>query len=275
MTNSDSDLLRTLLAHAAVNLAHEAPAEVAEHLPEANSLVAKVAEVFGDAAGGDYFSSSRLRYEQYFAAAMTLRPKARVLEVGSAPGHVSVGLHMLGLELTCINLNAEYRKFYPSKEWLGKLNVCEHDFEKAPLPFAEGSFDAIFFTEVLEHVAIKHPREVLADFRRMLRPGGRLILSTPNVCNVSNIVALLNGHNIFWPPDIFYGSLDRHNREFTPDEVRAALSAAGFARQQVYGINCWSNWRLGGAEFASDAIMQHGDAHPLLRNTIMAIAHCD
>jgi glycosyltransferase involved in cell wall biosynthesis/2-polyprenyl-3-methyl-5-hydroxy-6-metoxy-1,4-benzoquinol methylase/GT2 family glycosyltransferase len=272
MTKPNGDLLPTLLAHSQIDLPLRVPPRLTGHLQQARALVAQVAEVFGGAASGDYFSSSRLRYEQYFAVAMTLPDKARVLEVGSAPGHVSVGLFMLGFELTCINLNAEYRKFYPSRDWLDRLNVREHDFEQAPLPFADESFDAVFFTEVLEHVAIRHPRQVLADFWRLLRPGGQLILSTPNVCNVSNVVALLNGTNIFWPPELFYGSLDRHNREFTPDEVREVLAAAGFADVQMYGINCWSNWRQGGAGYAAQAVAERGDGHPLLRNTIMAIA---
>ena len=136
----------------------------------------------------------------------------------------------------------------------------------------DGSFEAVFFTEVLEHIAIKPAVDVLRDIHRVCRPGGTLVLSTPNVCNISNVAALLYGANIFWPPELFYGSLDRHNREFTPAEVRDTLCAAGFSIQQMYGFNCHSNWRAGGNEFAYQAISEVGDEHALLRNTIMVVA---
>ena len=106
----------------------------------------------------------------------------------------------------------------------------------------------------------------------MCRVGGTLFLSTPNVCNISNVAALLNGANIFWRPEQFYGSLDRHNREFVPAEVRDTLREAGFSIRHLYGFNCHSNWRAGGAEFAYRVVAEIGDEHPLLRNTIMAVA---
>jgi len=149
----------------------------------------------------------------------------------------------------------------------------EHDFERAPLPFEDGSFDVLYFTEVLEHVAIKPVVEVLRDMRRCARPGATLVLSTPNVNNISNVFALLNGQNIFWRPEIFYGSLDRHNREFTPEEVREALLAAGFTIDHFYGFNCHSNWRGGGIDEAYQVVSELGEDQPLLLNTIMAIAH--
>jgi SAM-dependent methyltransferase len=54
-------------------------------------------------------------------------------------------------------------------------------FEKADLlalPFDDASFDAVVSFQVIEHVSA--PREFLAECARVLRPGGRLILSTPN-----------------------------------------------------------------------------------------------
>lgn len=52
------------------------------------------------------------------------------------------------------------------------------------LPFPDGSFDTVFCSQVLEHVP--EPWLALAEFERVLRPGGRLILSVPHISWLHN-----------------------------------------------------------------------------------------
>ncbi|QIM20987.1 class I SAM-dependent methyltransferase [Phycicoccus sp. HDW14] len=54
------------------------------------------------------------------------------------------------------------------------------------LPFADDAFDVVVAGEVLEHVP--HPDLLLAEIRRILQPGGRLVLSTPNIVGWANRV---------------------------------------------------------------------------------------
>ena len=54
------------------------------------------------------------------------------------------------------------------------------------LPFADDAFDVVVAGEVLEHVP--HPDLMLAEIRRVLTPGGRLLLSTPNIVGWANRV---------------------------------------------------------------------------------------
>src|SRR5262249_13432646 len=98
------------------------------------------------------------------------------------------------------------------------------------------------------------------------------IFSIPNICNISNIVALLMGVNVFWPTEMFYGGLDRHNREYTPGEVRQLFERSGFGELTLYGINDHNNWRFGANMFAYTVLSALGDRHPLLRNTTVVLA---
>lgn len=51
----------------------------------------------------------------------------------------------------------------------------------APLPYADGRFSAVLCTDVLEHVAFDDQPRVLAEIVRVLAPGGRLCMTTPNL----------------------------------------------------------------------------------------------
>lgn len=248
------------------------PDVISDKLKSAQDVVGQVAGAIGEGTHGPYFEVSRNRYAHYLAAAMaTLPPHASVLDIGNAPGHVAIGFSLLGHEVRGLNLNADWKATYPSEVWYAKFNVVEHDIEKSALPFEQDRFDAVIFTEVLEHIGITHPAGIIEEISRVLKPGGVLIFSTPNVCNLSNIYALLTGGNIFWSPSIFYGGLDRHNREYTPREVDELLTENGLERVFSWGLNDYSNWRADGAVFANEFIAKYGDEHPLCRNTIAGI----
>jgi glycosyltransferase involved in cell wall biosynthesis/2-polyprenyl-3-methyl-5-hydroxy-6-metoxy-1,4-benzoquinol methylase len=272
--DQDIALVEQILLHSQISslLSTNIPQTIQAHLKSAEILLNKVKDIVGIQSHGDYFKASVPRYLHYLAAAMTLKKKSRILDVGSAPGHIGIGLHLLGMKVVGVNLNEAWRETYPSLDWVEKLGVIERNLEQEILPYDDNVFDAVYFTEVLEHIAIKNPVEILSDLRRVLKTDGLLILSTPNICNISNIYALLNECNIFWQPEIFYGSLDRHNREYTPKEVYNLVEKSGFKDIQIYGINSYCNWRSGTDDYPYKIINALGDNHPLLRNTIIVLA---
>ncbi|MEB3292758.1 MAG: class I SAM-dependent methyltransferase [Synechococcales bacterium] len=245
------------------------PPETAAHLPATQAVLQQVQAICG---WSHYFESSSARYQHYWAAAMGLPKTAQILDVGSAPGHVGIGLYQLGYQVTGVNLSPVYRDLYPDPIWVERFQVVEHDLEKADLPFPDASFDAVFFTEILEHIAIRNPQEILQNLRRLLRSQGQLILSTPNICNLSSLYTLMQGNNVFWKPALFYGSSDRHNREYTPTEVFDLVESAGFSSIQMYGINSNCNWRDGTNKAMGSLLANLGEDHPFLRNTIMVVA---
>jgi SAM-dependent methyltransferase len=87
--------------------------------------------------------------------------------------------------------------------------------EAVRLPLRDGCADAVFAGELVEH--LPDPAAGLSEFRRVLRPGGTLILTTPNRRRLSN---LADGSERPFSPD--------HLSELSWDEIPPLLHAAGF-----------------------------------------------
>ncbi|GAB2896702.1 hypothetical protein GCM10027046_27720 [Uliginosibacterium flavum] len=236
----------------------------------ASEVIESLAAELGVVADSVFFKTSSERFAHAVQLAMDLLPRgSRLLDIGNAPGYLAEALHRWGYDVTGLNLNDLYNDQYPDSGCLERFKVIACDIEKQALPYADQSFDGIVFTEVLEHIATKRPEELLPEFRRVLKPGGVVLFSTPNVCNLSNILALATGKNIFWPTKIFYGGTDRHNREWTPVEVRELFESAGFVAEYFYGMNDAANWRLGASEQVVEFLAENKKNHALLRNTIV------
>lgn len=240
----------------------------------AREIVAESEMVIGEGAvKGDYYQCCKDRFFTLVSMGMMHLPAgARILDIGNAPGYLAIMLDKAGYSIDGINLSDAWNSTYPDLSYVDHFRVQACDIEKSALPYPDGAFDAIVFTEVLEHIAIRHPREILPEFLRVLREDGVVLFSTPNVCNISNIISLINGRNIFWDSDIFFGGTDRHNREFTPGEVSELFESNGFTAKHYFGMNDHANWRSGSAHHIYDFQAEYGEIdHPLMRNTIIGV----
>ena len=102
------------------------------------------------------------------------------------------------------------------------------DFEEDRLPFSDGDFDVVLFMEVLEHLT-KDPMHAMLEINRVLKVGGLLLLTTPNICSWQAIRRALNHeHPGLFVPYIRSRTTDRHNREYTAHELRQLMRDAGF-----------------------------------------------
>lgn len=117
----------------------------------------------------------------------------------------------------------------------GEVFTCEVDLfdaERDRFPYGGESFDTVLCCELLEHLTAD-PMHMMSEIHRVLKPGGHLVLTTPNIGSLRAIAALLAGYHPGFFPAYIKPSEDgasdaRHNREYTAREVYLLLHDSGF-----------------------------------------------
>lgn len=101
-----------------------------------------------------------------------------------------LGSHMTGKTLDIGCGTKPYEKLCPSTQYIGlELDSKENRATKSAdffydghrIPFEDLHFDSVMVNQVLEHVF--HPKELLIEIRRILKPGGKLLISVPFLWN--------------------------------------------------------------------------------------------
>ena len=114
-----------------------------------------------------------------------------------------------------------------------RVHVLDLDREEVPEPPA--AFDTLVYADVLEH--LKDPWGALARHRRLLAPGGRVVVSVPNAQHWRISLGLLAGRWTYRDPDGFGHALARdHLRFFTRREIAGAMASAGYAVTSVSSL---------------------------------------
>jgi methionine biosynthesis protein MetW len=131
------------------------------------------------------------------------------------------------------------------------------DAEDGIAQLAPQSFDCIVFNDVLEHLS--NPEGVLVAVREVLRPGGVVVASIPNMRYMPVLKALVVRGEWRYTDD---GVLDRtHLRFFTTKSIQEMFAACGYQPQRVEGINSlrpsWKHSLLKALTFDSFADTRH------------------
>jgi SAM-dependent methyltransferase len=195
-----------------------------------------------DPAHGPWFRQYCQEHRTRFAADLRIiethvAPRARVLEYGAIPLVMTAALAALEYDVTAVDLEPE--RFSGAIRDLG-LHVVRCDVETEAVPFAPARFDVILFNELFEHLRI-NPVFTLTEAFRVLRPGGSLLLSTPNLRSFRGIRNLLfhdQGHAVSAGVYQQYEKLETighmgHVREYTTREVADFLTRVGFRVEKI------------------------------------------
>jgi SAM-dependent methyltransferase len=186
----------------------------------------------------NYARWHRGRFAQDLRLIDDFAPEAHdIAEFGTVPPILTAALAERPVALTGIDIAPE--RFGPSLERLG-ARIVKCDIERERLPFPDASFDLLVFNEIFEHLRIDL-LFTFAELRRVLRPGGIILLSTPNLRSLRGIRAFLrDGRSAWCGPDLraewakiaTLGHMG-HVREYTARDITDFLDASGFAPEAL------------------------------------------
>jgi SAM-dependent methyltransferase len=162
---------------------------------------------------------------------------AKILDLGAGRGHLA---RRIGQELA--KSGCDFKQHLIAADLFEEdFQAKEVPFQKADfnerLPFAYEYFDVIYTIEVVEHM--QNAYAFLKEIHRLLKPGGKLILSTPNTNHlVSRFKALFTGYpTLFEPPSIEAKNVGRicgHVQPLHYAYYDYGLRLAGFSDVELY-----------------------------------------
>lgn len=185
------------------------------------------------------YSEADFRRFIYTLALVPERAGQSILELGANPYFITTLLQKFRQgDLYVAN-------FFGTADRQGRQKVTIHEtgevleylyqqfnIEEETFPYQDNFFDVVLCCEIIEHL-LADPVHALLEIRRVLKPGGTLVLSTPNVARLDNVRKIIAGQNIY-DPYSGYGPYGRHNREYTPHDLFDLLSSNGFIVQTMF-----------------------------------------
>ena len=149
-------------------------------------------------------------------------PGDRVLDLGSGEGDLAADMAGAGARVTAADVAQgaldRARRRHPQLD----LRLVGFD---APLPFDDGAFDVVWSSEVIEHVA--DTARWLSEVRRVLAPGGRVLLTTPSHGRLRLLAGGIERYSV---------PLGDHLHLYTARSLRDVLSDFAFGEITVRAV---------------------------------------
>jgi SAM-dependent methyltransferase len=189
---------------------------------------------------------------RYIATLQRIPPahntSARVLELGANGLHFTPALQKFAgyKQVYCANwsdIDAGLTEMRTIRQQQGSevlsFEVKNFNAERDRFPYPDNHFSLVLCGEMLEHLA-HDPMHMLWECNRVLQPDGWLLITTPNLSCARALEGILCGCQ----PYLFsqynlQNSSEHHHREYTPDDVRDVLVAAGFTVVTLETEDVW------------------------------------
>lgn len=190
-------------------------------------------------------SKNSLTYPLDLSLVNEYLPKnAGICDYGAAPFVLTKALNLQGYKTTGIDIAPERFNFLEKL----KLNIIKCNVDNEALPFKDCQFDAVIFNELFEHLRVNLIL-TMQEVYRILKPGGILFLSTPNLKSLGGVINFLfHNKSYACASDLFHewnkintiGHMG-HVREYTAFEVTDFLSKIGFSINKIIYRGSYKN----------------------------------
>lgn len=154
---------------------------------------------------------------------VTAEHPSAILDVGCGRGEF---LHRLPATVRRCGIDS-----LPPEQVASEIEYSQHDVAWG-LPWDEAEFDVVCAGEVIEHLL--DTAAFLRECRRVLRPNGILVLTTPNLAYWRNLIQWLRQQQFFFV-DHRAGE-NGHVRYFAPRTLAALLGECGFVVERLFSI---------------------------------------
>jgi 2-polyprenyl-3-methyl-5-hydroxy-6-metoxy-1,4-benzoquinol methylase len=198
----------------------------------------------------DYIRLSIIRMVRVARALRAhVRPGDRVLDLGSYFGNFALMARKLGFAVDAMD---SYDRYAPAlsreRQHLVRqgIHVLDTSGTEQPLAQRTETYAAALCLGVVEHIP-HTPRELLKALHGALKPGGILVVDTPNLAYVYRREALFRGESVYPPLASQFDTelpFEGHHREFTQEELRYMLGRTGFEvidfdvfNYSIYGVS--------------------------------------
>ncbi|MEL7156728.1 MAG: methyltransferase domain-containing protein [Actinomycetota bacterium] len=191
---------------------------------------------------------------------LELKPGMTVLDFGAGFGRHAFETARRGASVVAVDLAGDelattadtFAAMYGAGEITDGISTGVAQADGLRLPFADGAFDRIIASEVLEHVP--DDLGVMAELRRVLAPGGRLAATVP---------AAIPEQICWWLNEAYHAPQAEggHVRIYTRAELETKLAASGFEPVDAHRAHALHSpyWWL------KCAVGIDNDQHPLVR----------
>jgi 2-polyprenyl-6-hydroxyphenyl methylase/3-demethylubiquinone-9 3-methyltransferase len=188
-------------------------------------------EVYGEITNRGYaYAYDNRRKQTIRLLTKVLTPGARILDIAAAQGNFSIALAEMGYNVTWNDLREDLADYVRLKHERGEIhfapgNAFELNF---PVPF-----DAVLITEIIEHVA--HPDEFLRKTAQLVKPGGYIVMTTPNGAYFRNSLPKFSDcpDPSVYEAVQFKPNSDGHIFLLHPDEIKPLASRAGLEVEEI------------------------------------------
>jgi ubiquinone/menaquinone biosynthesis C-methylase UbiE len=183
-------------------------------------FASKVSQMKETAAGRSPVALAHEAIHDSVVGILANQPRGTLLDVPAGEGALAARLIEAGFDVRCCDL-------YPEIFRLNGVDIHQGNLD-AELPFGDQSFDYVTCLEGLEH--IENPQQAMREFARVLKRGGRLIVSVPNILNIEERLKwLLHGYTSHFKPISRAASARLHTEYDGRVEIGAHVNPIGYS----------------------------------------------